>query len=311
MQAMAGMKHGPGSTMDFSSSAVWIALAIAFGAGAATVLGSVLVIFARETNTRLLAFGLAFSAGAMVYISLVEIFPKANVAFIKAAGEKDGYTWATVFFFIGVALLVTLDRLIPNPHHGMTEEDVGKKLTRSTVGAQAVTDLPVEPPIHTHAHHAGHPPYDRRLVARVGLLAALAITAHNLPEGLATFFATLDNPVVGAPLAFAIAVHNIPEGVSIAVPVYYATGSRTKAVLATALSGLAEPFGAIVGYAILAPYLNDFVFGAVFAVIAGAMVFLALDELLPAARNYAKGHETVYGIVIGMGAMALSLVLFK
>jgi zinc transporter, ZIP family len=152
---------------------------------------------------------------------------------------------------------------------------------------------------------------DRRQVARVGLMAALAITAHNLPEGLATFFATLDNPVIGAPLAFAIAIHNIPEGVSIAIPVYYATGSKTKAVLATVGSGLAEPLGAVVGYAVLANYLTDFVFGAVFAIIAGAMVFLAMDELLPAARSYAKGHETVYGIVTGMAAMALSLVLFK
>lgn len=278
--------------MDFSSPAVQIALAIAFFAGMTTILGSLLVIFAKQTNTRLLAFGLAFSAGAMVYISLVEIFTKANQSFVKAAGEKAGYGWTTLFFFVGIALLIALDRLIPNPHHGLSDKDVGENIAKGGGAA------------------AGEG-YDRKRVARVGLLAALAITAHNLPEGLATFFATLDNPVVGAPLAIAIAVHNIPEGVSIAVPVYYATGSKTKAVIATTISGLAEPFGAIVGYAILAPYLTDFVFGSVFAVIAGAMVFLALDELLPAARNYARGHETVYGIVIGMGAMALSLVLFK
>ena len=281
--------------MDFSSPAVQIALVIAFGAGMATIFGSLLVIFAKETNTRLLAFGLAFSAGAMVYISLVEIFTKANQAFVKAAGEKAGYGWTTLFFFAGVALLIAMDRLIPNPHHGLTGKDVGERMGKPAAA-------------HDDSGAAG---YDRKRIARVGMLAALAITAHNLPEGLATFFATLDNPVVGAPLAIAIAVHNIPEGVSIAVPVYYATGSKTKAVIATAISGLAEPFGAIVGYAILAPYLTDFVFGSVFAVIAGAMVFLALDELLPAARSYARGHETVYGIVIGMGAMALSLVLFK
>lgn len=271
--------------MDFSSTAVWIALAIAFGAGLATTLGSVLVLTAKQTNTRLLAFGLAFSGGAMVYVSLVEIFVKANAAFTKSAGEKMGYTWATLFFFAGVAMLVAIDRLVPNPHGGTNEAGLLSRPEGEDV--------------------------DRKQIARVGLMAALAITAHNLPEGLATFFATLDNPVVGAPLAFAIAVHNIPEGVSIAIPVYYATGSKTKAVMATFLSGLAEPFGAVAGYMLLAPFLNDFVFGAVFAIIAGAMVFLALDELLPAARRYARGHETVYGIVIGMAAMALSLVLFK
>ena len=294
--------------MDFSSPAVQLALAITVGAGLATVLGSLMVIFARQTNTRLLAFGLAFSAGAMVYVSLVEIFVKSTLALEKAAGPKAGYAWATAFFFVGVILLVLLDRFVPNPHPGMAEDDVRSR----------AQDIASGGPLAQQEAHSTHPgpdarasAADRKLVARVGLLAALAITAHNLPEGLATFFATLDNPVIGAPLAFAIAIHNIPEGVSIAVPVYYATGSRTKAVLATVASGLAEPLGAIIGYVVLASYLTDFVFGAVFGVIAGAMVFLAMDELLPAARNYAKGHETVYGIVIGMAAMALSLVLFK
>ncbi len=298
--------------MDFSSPSVQIALAISFFAGLATVLGSLMVIFARETNTRLLAFGLAFSAGAMVYVSLVEIFVKATISFEKAAGPKIGYAWATGFFFVGVALLVLLDRLVPNPHPGMAEDDVRHRAHDIAVAG------PLSPPAPSIASGtevgvdtAASITADRRLVARVGLLAALAITAHNLPEGLATFFATLDNPVVGAPLALAIAIHNIPEGVSIAIPVYYATGSKMKAVLATIGSGLAEPFGAIVGYMLLANYLTDFVFGAVFGVIAGAMVFLAMDELLPAARNYAKGHETVYGMVVGMAAMALSLVLFK
>jgi ZIP family zinc transporter len=152
---------------------------------------------------------------------------------------------------------------------------------------------------------------DQAHIGRVGLLAALAITAHNFPEGLATFLATLDNPVVGIPLAAAIAIHNIPEGVSIAIPVYYATGSRQKAVLATLLSALAEPAGALIGYAVLAPFLTPTVFAVVFGMIAGVMVFLALDELLPTAKRYAKGHETVYGMVLGMGALAASLVLFK
>ena len=138
---------------------------------------------------------------------------------------------------------------------------------------------------------------DQTHIKRVGLLAAFAITAHNLPEGLATFLATLENPVLGIPLAAAIAIHNIPEGVSIAIPVYYATGSKQKALIATCLSALAEPLGAIIGYAILAPILTPAVFAVVFGMIAGAMVFLALDELLPTAKRYAQGHETVYGMV--------------
>ena len=255
---------------------VLVALAVCAAAAMSTVLGSVFVVFAKEPSPRLLAFGLAFAGGAMVYVSLVEIFWKADQAFAELHDARTAYTYATLAFFAGVLMLALIDRLIPNPHGVMT----------SANGDQAQ-------------------------IKRVGLLAAFAITAHNLPEGLATFLATLDNPAVGVSLAAAIAIHNIPEGVSIAIPVFYATGSRTKAVLATVLSALAEPAGALIGYALLAPFLSPTVFAVVFGMIAGAMVFLALDELLPTAKRYAVGHETVYGIVTGMAALAVSLILFR
>ncbi|MBV1693882.1 MAG: zinc transporter ZupT [Hyphomicrobiales bacterium] len=263
---------------DLFTAPVLIALAVCAGAAAATVLGSLLVLGGNRSNPRLLAFGLAFSGGAMVYVSLVEIFGKSHASFAKVLADKPAYIAATVALFAGIALLAAIDRLVPNPH------------LMGATGADA---------------------QEQERLRRVGLMAAAAITAHNFPEGLATFFATLDNPVVGAPLAFAIAIHNIPEGVSIAVPVYYATGSKQKAIMASALSALAEPAGAIIGYLILAPFLSPAVFGAVFGVIAGVMVFLALDELMPEAKRYSKGHEAAYGMVIGMGAMATSLVLFK
>jgi ZIP family zinc transporter len=253
-----------------------VALAVCIAAALSTVIGSLFVVFAREPSPRLLAFGLAFAGGAMVYVSLVEIFVKSEGAFAAFHDTRAAHGFATLSFFAGVLLIGVVDRFIPNPHAGMTL--------------------------------AGG---DQAHIGRVGLLAALAITAHNFPEGLATFLATLDNPVVGIPLAAAIAIHNIPEGVSIAIPVYYATGSRQKAVLATFLSALAEPAGALIGYAVLAPFLTPTVFAVVFGMIAGVMVFLALDELLPTAKRYAKGHETVYGMVLGMGALAASLVLFK
>jgi ZIP family zinc transporter len=263
---------------ELFTTPVMTALAVCAGAAAATVIGSLLLFRANPSSPRLLAFGLAFSGGAMVYVSLVEIFGKSLSAFSEAYGEKGGYTAATLAFFAGVALLALIDRLVPNPHAGMDAMAPGAAQER---------------------------------LKRVGLLAAAAITVHNFPEGLATFFATLDNPVVGAPLALAIAIHNIPEGVSIAIPVFYATGSKAKAVLASTISALAEPVGAILGYLVLQPYLSPPVFGAIFGMIAGVMVFLALDELMPEAKRYSKGHEAAYGMVIGMGAIALSLVLFK
>lgn len=257
------------------------AFGVTAAAGLATVLGSVLVLFAKAPSPRLLAFGLAFAGGAMVYVSLSEILNKSIYSFGQVYDERMAFTAGTLAFLAGVVLIAMLDHVLSNPHQSL--EGKGSDY--------AACD-----------HHE---------VKRIGMMAAVAITAHNFPEGLATFFATLDNPQVGLALASAIAIHNIPEGISIAVPIYVATNSRGYAVLACLLSGLAEPIGAAIGYLILAPYLSDAVFGAVFGVIAGIMVFLALDELLPAAKKYARGHETVYGLVLGMAVLAASLVLFK
>lgn len=265
------------AAMPLFSPEVIIALAVTLAAGLSTVLGAAFVVRADQAEPRLLPLALAFAGGAMVYVSLVEILPKAIAALAADHGYRQGYALATLCFFAGVALLILLDRLVPNPH----------------------------PDTHPHTDA------ERQRLARLSLLTAAAITAHNLPEGLATFFATLDSPSLGAPLAVAIALHNIPEGVSIAVPVFYATGSRAKAVGAALLSGLAEPLGALLGFVLLGPFLSPSLFGAVFGVIAGAMVYLALDELLPSAQRHAKGHDTAYAMVAGMVMLAGSLVLFR
>lgn len=257
---------------------VLIAFAVTLAAGLATALGSMVLFHTSANSPRMLAAGLAFAAGAMIFVSLVEIFGKSQDAFAKVYGLKGGMTAALLAFFGGMLLVILLDRLVPNPHRGLEQTD--------TVS-------------------------DKTKIGRIAMLAAVAITAHNIPEGLATFFATVDSPAVGMPLALAIAIHNIPEGVSIAVPVYFATGSKTKATLAAAASGVAEPIGALFGYLVLQPFMSPFVYGCVFGVVAGVMVFLSLDELLPQAKRYAKGHETVYGMVSGMVLVALSLVLFK
>ncbi|MER2170119.1 MAG: ZIP family metal transporter, partial [Psychrobacillus psychrodurans] len=142
-----------------------------------------------------------------------------------------------------------------------------------------------------------------------GVFTALAIGIHNFPEGIATFASALQDPNLGIAIAIAVAIHNIPEGIAVAVPIYYATGSRKKAFKLSFLSGLAEPVGAFVAYLVLMPYLNGVVFGVVFAAVAGIMVFISLDELLPAAKKYDETHSSIYGVVAGMLVMALSLVL--
>ncbi len=267
--------------MNFALETVLLAFAVTAGAGLATVVGGFIVLTTKTPNPRLLAFGLAFAAGAMVFISLTEILTKATIAFGHDYGPDLGYTYGLIWFLIGLGLIATIDRIFPNPHE------------RLAIDSSLID---------------GH---SKAYLKHVGLMTVIAITAHNFPEGLATFFAMLESPAVGLTLALAIAVHNIPEGVSIAIPVYFATNNKWLAIGACFLSGLAEPVGAGIGYAILSPFLTESVFGAVFGIIAGVMVFLSLDELLPAAKHYAKGHETVYGLVIGMVFMAISLIMFR
>lgn len=258
-----------------------LAFSVTAAAGLATVIGGFIVLASKNPNPRMLAFGLTFAGGAMVYVSLTEILNKSVLAFSNLHDAGMGFAYGTLWFLGGIMVIATMDRLIPNPHDRLSM-DPGE------VGGQSA-----------------------EYIRRVGLLTALAITAHNFPEGLATFFTMLESPEVGMSLAVAITLHNIPEGVSIAIPVYFATNNKLLAIAACLMSGLAEPVGAGLGYMILGPYLSEAVFGAVFGLIAGVMVFLALDELLPAAKHYSRGHETVYGLVLGMVVMALSLIAFK
>lgn len=262
----------------FLTTDLMTAFSVTLLAGLATTIGGLLVLFFRQPSFRTMAFGLAFSAGAMVYVSLTEILNKSIDSFAHSFSPNVAFAFGTLAFFVGMIGVILLDHFIPNPHV-MIENTVDQ--------------------------------LDKHKLSRVGMLTLFAITAHNLPEGLATFFATLESPTLGAPLAVAIAIHNIPEGIAIALPVYMATQNKKLALFATVISGLAEPLGAILGYTLLAPIMSDLVYGWVFGMIGGVMVFLALDELLPTAKYYAKGHETVYGLVAGMGVLAMSLVLLK
>jgi len=264
---------------------VTLAFALTVFAGLSTGIGSAIALFAKSTSRRFLSISLGFSAGVMIYVSLVEIFPEANSELVHAWGENTG-TWINVFAFLGGMLIsLLIDRFVPeveNPHHMRT-------LRKDEDGV-------IQQP-------------DEAKLMRMGMFAALAITIHNFPEGIASFTAALADPALGVTIAIAIAIHNIPEGVAVSVPIYYATGNRKKAFWLSFASGLAEPLGAVVGYLILRPFLSPGVFGIVFASTAGIMVFISLDELVPSAKEYGTGHDSIYGLIAGMGVMALSLLL--
>ncbi len=264
---------------------VLFAFGLTLFAGLSTGFGSALAFLARRTNTKLLSTALGFSAGVMIYVSFVEIFPKAKDALVSELGQAEGY-WVTVLaFFTGIAFIAIIDKLVPsfeNPHEVHRAEEM---------------DLPEQAAKFKKLY-------------RMGLFTALAITIHNFPEGLATFVSALRDPKLGVAIAVAIAIHNIPEGIAVSIPIFYATGSRKKAFVYSFLSGLAEPVGALVGFAIFSSFFNDIVFGILFAAVAGIMVFISLDELLPTAREYGEHHLAVYGLVAGMIVMAVSLLLF-
>ena len=263
---------------------VLFALGLTLFAGLATGIGSLLGFLSKNFNPRFLAITLGFSAGVMIYVSLIEIFVKARDALSVSFGDKMGYTWTVVAFFLGIFFIAAIDKLIPsyeNPH----EMNVSEKIAQSD-------------------------PEDKRKLMRMGLFSALAIGIHNFPEGLATFMSGLHDPTLGISIAVAIAIHNIPEGLAVSAPVYYATKSKRKAFILSFLSGFAEPVGALVGYFLLRPFFNDTMFGLIFAGVAGIMVYISLDELLPAAEEYGEHHLAIGGLTAGMMVMAASLLLF-
>ncbi len=259
-------------------SNIVFALSLTVMAGLATGVGSVVAVFAKTANTKFLAGSLGFSAGVMIYVSMIEIFSKSRGYLSAAVGDKFGYYLAAASFFAGILLIGLIDYFVPS-----SEGDIGNLNEK-----------------------------DNRSVAlkRMGFMTALAIGIHNFPEGLATFTSALKDPHLGIAIAVAIAIHNIPEGIATSVPIYYSTGSRKRAFLVSFFSGITEPLGAIIGFLILRPFFNDAVFGALFGIIAGIMVFISIEELLPMAREYEKSKVTIIGAVLGMAVIALSLLLF-
>lgn len=261
---------------------IWLAFGLTTLAGLSTGIGSLISLLTKKTNEKFLSISLGFSAGVMIYVSMIEIFFKAQTSLQAILGTKQGATVTVISFFGGMLLIAIIDKLIPNKHNPHELQPLG----------------------------TGSANQSKEKLMRTGLFTAIALAIHNFPEGLATFISALQEPKLAIPIVVAIAIHNIPEGIAVAVPIYYATGNRRKAFMYSFLSGLAEPIGAIVGYLILLPFINDVINGVIFAGVAGIMVFISFDELLPAAREYGEHHLSIYGLVSGMALMAVSLLLF-
>ncbi len=288
--------------MQFTFEQIFIAMLLTLFAGFSTAIGSIIAFFSRKDDLRVLSLGLGFSAGVMIYISFMEILPTALKDFKNHYDSHWAELLGLACFFGGILISLLIDKLIP--------EDVNPHEPKEDLSELKICPLPQkgQNPPKFHPGEKLHQ-INTKALKCTGIFTALAIAIHNFPEGFATFISSLDNLTLGIAIAIAVAIHNIPEGLAVSLPIYHATGDKKKAFIYSALSGFAEPLGAFVGALILLPFIGDLTLAISFAVIAGIMVFISLDELLPAAKTYDKAHDSLYGLIAGMAIMALSLNL--
>ena len=276
-------------------NAIVTALILTLIAGSATGLGGALVLFKKKLSSNFLAGALGLSAGVMIFISLAEMFPQAQAEIMASGSIVHGKAYVLIAFFVGMGIITLIDFLIPeyeNPH-----EASGLSLESHTPAVGMLEQTGNEKALH-----------------RLGLMSALAIGIHNFPEGIATFIGALNDPQMGGGITFAIAIHNIPEGIAVAIPIYYATKSKGKALLLATLSGMSELIGALLCLAVTALFGVELtaggpVFPLILAAVAGIMIYISLDELLPTAEKYGKHHIAIAGVVSGMAIMGVSLLI--
>lgn len=269
--------------MNIDTQTLIIAFSLSTIAGLSTGFGSLIGLFTKKTNTTFLAVALGFSAGVMLFVSFIDIIPKATENLELMYDEKTAFNLTLISLFVGIAITMIIDKIIPdykNPHSGHLVEEINS--------------IPQNTSLY-----------------RIGIFTALAITIHNFPEGMVTFAGYLADPNLGITITTAIALHNIPEGIAVAIPIYFSTGSKKKAFWFSFLSGLSEPLGALAAYGIFSYFNSTINFGFLFAAVAGVMIYISLEELIPTSRIYDKGSLSVYGLIAGMFVVALSLIILQ
>lgn len=254
-----------------------IPLLLSLLAGMSTVIGAFIVFFSKSENKKLITFALAFSAGVMITISFTDLFPAAEEALTKYHGKLNGILFTIFFMIIGVLIALLIDHFIPEGE----KENYSKNNNKSNN------------------------------LYRVGFVSMIAIMLHNFPEGVATFVSGYQNTTLGLYISMAIALHNIPEGISIAMPIYYSTKSKSKAFKYTFLSGVAEPIGALLAFLFLKPFINEMILGVIFALVAGIMLYIAFQELIPESRRYGFNGLYIFSIFLGICIIPISHIFLS
>lgn len=256
-----------------------VAFLLTLIAGLATVLGGTVSFFVKRSNLRMLAIGLGFSAGVMIYMALTEIL-KDSRAFTEIYFGNKAALITFIGFFCGIILAGLIDYFLP-AHFG--DELIDKN------------------PENISEEDAK--------IKKAGLLTAIAISLHRFPEGLTMFLVASTNVKLGIPLAIAIAIHNLPEGIAIGLPMYQATGKKRMAMLFSFIAGISGPIGAIIGFGLIKIFMPQMAIGILFSIVAGIMVYISLDTLLPTAREYGENHDVMAGIFAGMFFIGAGLLL--
>ncbi len=246
-----------------------IPIFLSFLAGLSTIIGAFLVFFSKDRSKKLITFALSFSAGVMITISFTDLFPTAEETLCKTYGKLNGCILSILFLLVGALMAFLIDMFIPS------EEDIGISNSKNTS------------------------------LFRVGFVSMIALMLHNFPEGIATYISGFQSTTLGISIALAIALHNIPEGIAIAMPIYYSTKSKQKAFKYTFISGMTEPLGAILSFLFLKPYINDFILSVVFAIVAGIMLYIAMEELIPEALS--NDHRLIYIVSLLLGACIMPI----
>lgn len=259
-----------------------IALILTLLAGMSTVVGGFMTFFVKRNNLKALSVGLGFSAGVMVYISLTEIMNSAKIMLDSSFGDNVSRGITFISFFLGILIAILIDYFIPDH-----------------IESDLLEEQKPEQSCCRHNHR----------IKRAGVITAIAIAVHNFPEGLATFLVSSQDLSLGVPVAIAIAIHNIPEGIAVALPIYHASGKKRQAIWYSFMSGISEPIGGLLGILLLKTFMPQWCVGAMFAAVAGIMVYISFDTLLPMAREYGENHHVITGIVAGMFVIGLSLLL--